>query len=136
MTQALNGQTLAYIGDAVMSLQVRQYLVEKHITHPRKLLNESIKFVSAPSQALFVDYLLTNDELNELEMGIYRRGRNHKSQSIAKNADVIAYRKSTGLEALWGYLYLNQENERLGYFWELFRNFVEGKYETIHLREE
>ncbi|NLC41756.1 MAG: ribonuclease III [Erysipelothrix sp.] len=120
-----NGSVLAYIGDAVLSLQVREYLVSKSITQAKTLLKRSILFVSAESQADFMNHLLKTNELSEEELLIYKRGRNHKSSSIAKNADVISYRVATGLEALWGYLYLEQKHERLEQLWKKYREYVD-----------
>lgn len=121
----LNGSVLAYIGDAVLSLQVREHLIKKGITKSKVLLRESIDYVSATGQANFLNYLLNLELLSEDERAIYRRGRNHKSQSIAKNADVVTYRIATGLEALWGYLYLEEKRERLSELFDLFVEFVE-----------
>lgn len=113
-----NGNTLAYIGDAVMSLQVRNYLiVEKNLQKPNMLQKESVKFVSAKAQAHFLEEMIANDILNEEELMIVKRGRNAKSDSVAKNVDVVTYRVATGLEALWGYLYLYHKEERLEELW-------------------
>ena len=120
-----NGSVLAYIGDAVLSLQVREYLVNKSITQAKTLLKRSILFVSAESQASFMNHLLKTNELSEDELLIYKRGRNYKSSSIAKNADVISYRVATGLEALWGYLYLEKKHERLEQLWKKYQEYVD-----------
>lgn len=113
-----NGNTLAYLGDAVMSLQVRAYLVsEKGLQKPNVLQKESVKFVSAKAQATFLIKMLENNVLNEQEIVIVKRGRNAKSDSVAKNVDVQTYRIATGLEALWGYLYLNGNESRLEELW-------------------
>lgn len=131
-----NGQTLAYIGDAVLSLQVREYLVKEKVTHASELMKKSIRFVSATAQAKFMDELLSMDILSETEMRMYKKGRNYKSPSIAKNANVIDYRKASGLESLWGYLYLSEDYERLGLIWDLFKTHVEENDDRIHIREE
>lgn len=109
----INGTTLAYIGDAVFSLQIREYLVEKGLQVPKILQRESIRYVSAKAQASFLKYFIDEGLLSEEEVLIVKRGRNSKTSSIAKNADVITYRNSTGFEALWGYLYLYHKQERL-----------------------
>lgn len=119
-----SGNVLAFIGDAVLSLQVRQYLVELGLSKTKQLQETSIKYVSAASQAKFVDKLLSNEILTDEEMLIFKRGRNAKSASMAKNALVKDYRMATGLEALWGYLYLNEEHDRLGDLWEMFKKEV------------
>ena len=121
----LSGNVLAFIGDAVLSLQVRQHLVAQGITKTKQLQELSTRFVSAKSQALFMKNLLENDALTEEEMVMYKRGRNAKSTSIAKNADVTTYRIATGFEALWGYLYETQQTELLDQFWNAFIETVE-----------
>lgn len=114
-----NGNTLAYIGDAVMSLQVRNYLVsEKNLQKPNILQKESVKFVSAKSQAAFLNKMIEENILSEDELLIVKRGRNAKSDSVAKNVDVVTYRIATGLEALWGYLYISNQRERLDELWK------------------
>ena len=121
----LSGNVLAFIGDAVLSLQVRQHLVAQGITKTKQLQELSTRFVSAKSQALFMRNLLENDALTEEEMVMYKRGRNAKSTSIAKNADVTTYRIATGFESLWGYLYETQQTERLDQLWNAFIETVE-----------
>ncbi|CAM4310863.1 Mini-ribonuclease 3 [Erysipelothrix aquatica] len=121
----LSGNVLAFIGDAVLSLQVRQHLVAQGITKTKQLQELSTRFVSAKSQALFMKNLLENDALTEEEMVMYKRGRNAKSTSIAKNADVTTYRIATGFESLWGYLYETQQTERLDQLWNAFIETVE-----------
>ena len=121
----LSGNVLAFIGDAVLSLQVRQHLVAQGITKTKQLQELSTRFVSAKSQALFMKNLLENDALTEEEMVMYKRGRNAKSTSIAKNADVTTYRIATGFESLWGYPYETQQTERLDQLWNAFIETVE-----------
>ena len=114
-----NGNTLAYVGDAVLSLQVRNYLVkEKNIQKPNLLQKESVKFVSAKAQAKFLTQMIEEGILSEEELTIVKRGRNAKSDSVAKNVDVVTYRIATGMEALWGYLYLSDRQNRLEELWQ------------------
>ena len=103
--------TLAYIGDAIYDLVIRTIVVERGNTSPNKLHKKTVKYVSAVVQAQLIDGLY--EELTKEEQEIYRRGRNAKSYTTAKNASVIEYRKATGLEALCGYLYLQGRQERL-----------------------
>lgn len=103
--------TLAYIGDAIYDLVIRTIVVERGNTSPNKLHGKTVKYVSAVVQAKMIDGLY--EELTEEEQDIYRRGRNAKSYTTAKNATVMEYRKATGLEALCGYLYLLGRQERL-----------------------
>jgi len=109
----LNATTLAFVGDAVFSLQIREYLVMQGHQKPNTLQKRSVLYVSAKAQARFLKYFIDNNILSDEELGIVKRGRNSKTQTIAKNADVITYRNSTGFEALWGYLYLSKQEARL-----------------------
>lgn len=103
--------TLAYMGDAVYEIIVRTILVGKGNSSVNKLNKEAAKLVRASAQK---DMLHAVEELlSEEEHDIYKRGRNAKSFSSAKNASISDYRTATGLEALVGYLYLNGENERI-----------------------
>ena len=86
-------------------------MVERGNTSPSKLHGKTVKYVSAVVQARMIDGLY--EELTKEEQDIYRRGRNAKSYTTAKNATVMEYRKATGLEALCGYLYLLGRQERL-----------------------
>lgn len=109
----LNPLTLAYLGDAVLDQHVRTYIVLKLQSKPHRLHQVAKRYVSAKSQAQTLDYLMEKDYLTEEEQDIMRRGRNAKSHTKAKNTDVQTYRKSSGLEAVLGYLYLEQEETRL-----------------------
>lgn len=120
-----SGNVLAFVGDAVLSLQVRQYLVEQGITKTKQLQETSVKFVSAIAQANFMKSLLEREALTDEEMSIYKRGRNAKSASMAKNADVMSYRIATGFEALWGYLHMEGRLERLDELWKEYIETVE-----------
>ncbi|MCR5272308.1 MAG: ribonuclease III [Lachnospiraceae bacterium] len=103
--------TLAYIGDAIYDLIIRTMVVEKGNTAPNRLHQKTSKIVKAESQARAIEGLL--DILSEEELAIYKRGRNAKSFTTAKNASVSDYRKATGFEALLGYLYLTERTDRL-----------------------
>ncbi|MEF9920687.1 MAG: ribonuclease III domain-containing protein [Erysipelotrichaceae bacterium] len=116
-----NGTTLAFIGDALMSLKVRVYLVEQGYGRPDILSKKSSTWVSAKAQAMMLEALMELDFFNEDELGIIRRGRNANIGTKAKNADIRTYRLSTGMEALWGYLYLSGQNERLEVLWEAMK---------------
>ena len=112
-TKLLNPLTLAYLGDAVLDQHVRTYIVLKLQSKPHRLHQVAKRYVSAKSQAQTLDYLMEEDYLTEEEQDIMRRGRNAKSHTKAKNTDIQTYRKSSGLEAVLGYLYLEQEETRL-----------------------
>ena len=102
---------LAFIGDSVFDLVIKSVIVEKANCQVNKLQNKTSKIVRATTQALIVDAL--KDELSKEEANIYRRGRNAKPYTKAKNASYSEYCKATGLEALVGYLYLKGETKRL-----------------------
>lgn len=102
---------LAYIGDGVFDLVVRTVIVGKGNTKPNQLHLRASQIVKAQTQARMVGAL--EDVLSEEEKDVYRRGRNAKSQSTAKNASLADYRKATGFEALVGYLYLTDRFQRV-----------------------
>jgi len=108
----LNPLQLALIGDAVYEIYIRNYIISENIElSVHKIHVKAIKYVKAKSQSDIVK-ALGNDLLEEEEY-IYKRGRNSKSGTIPKNADVIDYKNATGFEALVGYLYLTGQKERL-----------------------
>lgn len=102
---------LAYIGDGIYDLVIRSIVVGKGNTRAGNLHRETSRLVKAQAQAEMVERLLPH--LTEEEEDIYRRGRNAKSPTMAKNATMSDYRKATGFEALMGYLYLQDRFERL-----------------------
>lgn len=103
--------TLAFVGDCIYDLIIRTVAVERHNTSPERLHREKSRLVKAQTQAQMSQVLLPY--LTPEEEAVYRRGRNAKSYTTAKNASVADYRKATGLEALYGYLYLDGREERL-----------------------
>lgn len=110
---------LAYIGDAVYELLVRTYLL-KEKTPVNKLHKATINYVKAKAQADIVHIL--DEELNEKEKSMVRKGRNAKSNTVPKNADLIDYKYATGLEALFGYLYLTEQDNRID---EIFESIIQ-----------
>ncbi len=105
---------LAYLGDTVFESHVREYLIRKNINKKVNDLHKTaIKYVKAKAQATIIHEL--EPELTEEELRIYKRGRNQKSNTSPKNADIIDYKNATGFEALIGYLYLDKNYERLEY---------------------
>lgn len=109
----LNGLALAYVGDAIYEVYIRDYLVAQGQTKPNVLHRTATHYVSAKAQAALIQDMLTEDLLTEEEQLIYKRGRNAKSHTSAKNADITTYRIATGFEALMGYLHLMKRTERL-----------------------
>lgn len=110
----MNGLALAYMGDAAYEVFIRQHLMEKGWTKPNDLHRRATHYVSAKAQASLMHEMLEQEGfLSEAEVSMYKRGRNAKSHTTAKNADVTTYRISTGFESLMGYLHLSKQDERL-----------------------
>lgn len=112
----LKSSALAYIGDAVYEVYIRSYLLGKGEVKPQQLHKLATRFVSAKAQATAILTLLEQQELNEEEQGVVRRGRNSKMGAVPKNTDIQTYRYGTAFEALIGFLYLSNEQERMDYF--------------------
>lgn len=106
-TKSINIQALAFIGDAVLSLYIREELLKKGIVKANILQKKTTEYVSAKGEVKILNHLITSGILTEEEIEIIRRGRNNKKDSHPKNTDIITYKWSTGFEALLGYLYLN-----------------------------
>ena len=103
--------TLAYIGDAVYDLVVRSVLVNRGNTAVNNLHKRASAIVKAPNQAQVAASIM--DDLTDEEKDIYRRGRNSKPHTKAKNASTIEYLEATGLEAVVGFLYLKGDMDRV-----------------------
>ncbi len=102
---------LAYLGDAIYELKIREELI-KNISKPKDLQKASLNYVSAKAQRRHLERLQENGVLTEQELDIIRQGRNEKGHTN-KNSDIVTYRLATGLETLFGYLYLNKQTERI-----------------------
>ena len=111
--ELLNGIALAYIGDAIYEVFVREYLLDKGLTKPAMLQKNATKFVSAKAQAKIISAMDEVDFLTEYELTYFKRGRN-------------AYRISTGFEAVVGILHLTQQKERLQEFWDFSLKTIEA----------
>lgn len=109
----LNGIALAYMGDAAYEVFIRRYLIEDGIAKPTKLQHAATNYVSAKAQAALIDLMTKDKLLTDDEWDYFKRGRNAKSHTHAKNTDVITYRISTGFEAVFGYLCLSDQNDRM-----------------------
>lgn len=120
-TKDKNVLTLAYIGDAVYEIYIRKYLIDKGLSKVNNLQKEAIKYVSAKAQAKFITELLLHNFFNEIELEVISRARNHKSR-VPKNTDIITYKYATSLEAVVGYLYLDNQNARLDELMEKILN--------------
>ncbi|MBQ3054406.1 MAG: ribonuclease III [Clostridia bacterium] len=103
--------TLAYVGDGVYELYVRSFLVSRGNLSSKLLHREATAYVSAEAQSNFMEIL--EPLLTEEETAVYKRGRNAKSYTVPKHAQLIDYKRATGLETLIGYLYLSEREDRI-----------------------
>ncbi|MBQ2946242.1 MAG: Mini-ribonuclease 3 [Bacilli bacterium] len=108
-----NMLVLAYLGDSIYETYIRKYLIDKGISKVKELQSESIKYVSARAQADYLKEMINNNFFDEQELNIITCARNHKSNHKPKNCDIITYKNATGLEALIGYLYLEEKVDRI-----------------------
>lgn len=125
-TRNINVITLAYMGDAVYEVYIRKSLIDKNIALVDDLQKVAINYVSAKSQSKILNFLIDNGVLTLEEMDVVKRGRNYKRASHPKNTDILTYKNSTGFEALIGYLYLNNNKERLD---NIMKIVLEESYE-------
>ena len=104
--------SLAFVGDNVFDLVVRTLLVEEGNKKVNNIHKQKSNLVKAETQARIAEFFLQEELLTEEEKDYYRRGKNAKTSNHAKNANIADYHKATGLEALIGYLYLTDREER------------------------
>lgn len=116
----INPLVLAYVGDAVFEVYVRTKVVNDGMLKTNKLHRLSIEFVKAKAQAEALERI--KDNLTEEELNIVRRGKNVNSNTIPKNAEIADYKKATALEALIGYLFLGEKQDRLNEIIDLILN--------------
>lgn len=121
-TNQVNTLVLAYIGDSIYELFVREHLINKGINNVNDLQKEAKRYVTAKNQSVYLDKIISNKLLTESEIDIVKRARNSKVKSHPKNTDIITYKYATGLEALIGYLYLEQKKDRIN---EIMKNILE-----------
>lgn len=114
--KTVSTSALAYLGDSVLEVCVRRHLVERGLATSAHLNSEALKYVRASAQAEAVKRIIPI--LTEEEAAVFRRGRNVGHTNTPKSASVSEYRMATGMEALFGYLYLSGAHERID---ELFR---------------
>ena len=113
---------LAYMGDCIFDLCVRTFLLRQANMPVNKLHQKSKALVNAKSQSKMYKYLL--EIVSEKERSILKRGRNAKSYSIAKNSTISEYKNATGIETLFGYLYLNGDYERITEHFDMCLNNI------------
>ena len=109
--ETLSSAQLAYLGDAVLELMTRRHLLQSGVAHVGKLNAMALSYMRATAQSDAVERILPH--LSEEETAVYKRGRNAHGVSIPKSASASQYRRATGMEALFGYLYLMGREERL-----------------------
>lgn len=108
----LSPLVLAYIGDSIYDLVIKTYILDKKGNMPVNKMNRlASQLVKAETQSKLIGFI--EPALNDTEEAIYKRGRNAKSYTSAKNATINDYRRATGFEALMGYLYLSEEFDRM-----------------------
>ncbi len=113
----ISTQALAYLGDSVIELCTRDTLVCRGLSSSKKLNSEALGYVRAPMQALAMKNIL--DILTDKELAVFKRGRNIGHTNTPKSSTVSEYRSATGMEALFGYLYLLNENVRIMELFEI-----------------
>lgn len=121
-----SGRTLAFLGDAVWSLEVRGYLVEKGLGKGSDLQTMSIHYVSAKAQASFYKALHEMNFFTEAEEDTFHRGRNSSAGTVPHSASPQTYRISTGFEAILGALYLEGNETRIHEIWDKVRTLKEN----------
>ena len=121
-TDELSPLTLAFVGDGVYDLLVREYLVRQANRPVGELNKTKVAMVNCKSQAQLASKLMPH--LTEKEVAVYKRGRNAAPKSIAKNGTVAEYHSATGLECLFGYLYLSGEKGRIDELFDMIIKLV------------
>ena len=109
----INTTTLAYLGDAVFEVVVREKIVSDKPGDVGRAHHTAVRYVSAAGQAKAAKAMIASGFLTEEEERIYKRARNHRTMSRPQHADPKDYKIATGFEALLGYLYISDERERL-----------------------
>ena len=109
----LNGLSLAYIGDSVYEVYIREFVINKGYNKVKDLHKYVVSFTSGEAQATIIHSMMSDNILSEEELTIFKRGRNSHVHSVRKNISIQDYLDATGFEALIGYLYLSKNIERL-----------------------
>jgi len=125
--EQMQALALAYIGDSIYDIMSREYVMKNHLGKINDLHRTVSTLVSARAQASFMKDILENNILTDIEESIYIRGKNQKNNSKAKNASIMEYKLATGLEAVFGYLYLEKNFKRLEEMFNYIINLYEEK---------
>ncbi len=123
-TKEINVLVLAYLGDTIYENYIRRFLISKNIGNVDSLQKEAVKYVSAKKQAEFLTKMIEENFLTVEELTLVKRARNYKTKSHPKNCDIITYKYATGLEALIGYLDLENNKDRVT---EIMNYIIGGK---------
>ena len=128
--KSISSAALAYLGDSVIELCTREYLVRIGYSSAKQLNERALEFVRAGAQSEAAARL--REELSEAETAVFRRGRNIGHTKTPRSATALQYRQATGLEALFGYLFLEGRRDRIK---ELFNLAYAGVMENLNLKE-
>lgn len=115
--------TLAYIGDGIYEIGIRRYLLSKNVMKVEELHRKAVHYVKATFQSRFYQHLA--ETLPERELAVMKRGRNAKTGHQPKSSGVVEYHNATGVEALFGALWLSGEKERLDDLFQQLYTFIE-----------
>ena len=127
----MNTTALAFLGDAVYELYIRDLMVNAGMTNPDAMHKACTKYVRAESQAFAIKTMMQEDEagevfLTEEEIGLVKRARNHKTPNRSRSANPVEYKLATAFEALVGYYYLMNDSERLGEIMQHAASLIAG----------
>lgn len=117
---------LAYIGDSIYEIMVRTRIIERGNMPVKNLHRTTVSYVCAAAQSKAFDII--EPILTEEELSFYKRGRNANGNHVPKSSNPVEYRRATGVEALFGYLYLNENLERINELFDMI-------YENINIEE-
>ncbi len=121
----ISSDALAYLGDCVIEMQVREYLVMSKVSSSGALNKRSLEFVKAGAQAQAMTRIMPH--LSEDELAMYKRGRNKHGGNVPKSASMSEYRSATGMEVLFGYLHLMHDTERISELFSIGYGLSENK---------
>ena len=111
--EQINATTLAYLGDSVYEVYIREHLVRSGIFKVDRLHKAATKYVSAKAQSMIISKLREEKFLTDEEEVVYKRGKNRHTNTLPKNTSLMTYKEATGFEALIGYLYILGKNDRI-----------------------
>jgi ribonuclease-3 family protein len=109
----INSLVLAYLGDAIYEIYIREYLIKMNLNKVKDLQKSSVEYVSARAQAVFLNNLINDNFFSDDEIDIIKRARNAKCLSHPKSVDILTYKHATALEAVIGYLHILNKDDRI-----------------------